>query len=51
MAIVNEHEFSSVDFTLIGAGTGGKKQTTVLQLMLEQIETSASIRIVQFRKL
>nr|WP_315491660.1 macro domain-containing protein [uncultured Rhodoferax sp.] len=53
MALVNEKDFSSVAFPIIGAGTGGFGEDGALKLMLEafeKIESRAHATIVRFRK-
>jgi O-acetyl-ADP-ribose deacetylase (regulator of RNase III) len=51
MAIVNEHNFLSVAFPLIGAGSGGLDPARVLALMtdeFEQLDTAAHVSVVKF---
>ena len=53
MGIVNEKDFQSVAFPIIGAGTGGFGEGGALQLMQEafsEIESSAEVIIVRLRK-
>ena len=53
MKIVNDREFQSVAFPIIGAGSGGKKREWALALMQEElkhIETQAQVLIVNYVK-
>ncbi len=53
MALVNEKDFRSVAFPIIGAGTGGFGEDGALKLMLEafaKIESRATVTIVRFRQ-
>lgn len=52
MALADQHQFSSIAFPIIGAGTGGYAQDAALRLMtdaLEQIESTAHVIIVRYR--
>ena len=51
MTIVNEKQFASVAFPLIGAGTGSFKGDGALRLMVDElasIESTAAVTFVQF---
>lgn len=51
--LANQHGFSSVALPLIGAGTGGKNQEKVKQLILDSlsgIETDAKLVLVIYQK-
>ncbi len=53
MSIVNEKQFASVAFPIIGAGTGGYGEAGALLLMqetIQQIESSAKVLFVRFMK-
>lgn len=53
MSLVNENNFRSVAFPVIGAGTGGFGEDAALQLMLDALATvdsPAAVTIVRFRK-
>lgn len=53
MSLVNQHQFKSVAFPLIGAGTGGFGEQAALTLMLaafEAVESDARVSLVRFRK-
>ncbi|MEI7638320.1 MAG: macro domain-containing protein [Syntrophus sp. (in: bacteria)] len=53
MRIVNEQQFKSVAFPIIGAGTGGFGEEGALLLMqeaIQKIESSAKVLFVKFRK-
>ena len=46
------HGFRSIAFPLVGAGTGGKKQTTVLAWMVDELKKACfpgDVRIVRYR--
>ena len=54
MEIVNSHQFNSVAFPIIGAGTGGFDEAAALVLMqeaLSKIQSTAKVIMVKFRKL
>jgi O-acetyl-ADP-ribose deacetylase (regulator of RNase III) len=51
MRIVREHNFASVAFPIIGAGSGGFKPKPALQLMLQEfnaLNLSARVIVVEF---
>ncbi len=51
MSLVAEHDFRSVAFPLIGAGTGGRSSETVLSIMQDELakcSCEADVRIVRF---
>ena len=53
LALASEHNFRSIAFPLIGAGTGGGTEETVLTLMQDELsncEFSGLVRIVRFRR-
>jgi len=53
VALAAEHEFESMAFPLIGAGTGGGSTDDVLSMMLDELANcnfDGLIRIVQFRR-
>jgi O-acetyl-ADP-ribose deacetylase len=53
MAIVNEQQFESVAFPIIGAGAGGfgeEKALSLMQEAVQEIESSAKVLFVKFRK-
>jgi O-acetyl-ADP-ribose deacetylase (regulator of RNase III) len=53
MALVDDKDFRSVAFPIIGAGTGGFGEDGALKLMLEafaKIESRATVTIVRFRQ-
>jgi O-acetyl-ADP-ribose deacetylase (regulator of RNase III) len=53
IALASVYGYESVAFPLIGAGTGGRSQERVLELMqqeLRQMEYSGSVLIVRYRK-
>ena len=53
MAIVKDHDFASVAFPVIGAGSGGFDEKAALDSMLRafaDIQSTADVRIVRFRK-
>ncbi len=53
MNIVHEHNFQSVAFPIIGAGSGGFSQQKALKIILdefERIESSAKVIVVEFQK-
>ena len=53
MDIVNEKEYRSIAFPLIGAGSGGGKAEKVLLLIqaeLSQIEFDGEVRIIRYRR-
>lgn len=53
MEIVNNREYSSVAFPLIGAGSGNRAQDWSLNIMLESfssIDSPAEVKIVRFAK-
>lgn len=53
IALAAEHNFESVAFPLIGAGTGGGSAEEVLSMMQDEIskcEFDGTIRIVRFRR-
>ena len=52
MQLATQHNFNSIAFPLIGAGTGGGKQQTVLDLMFDEfrsIDFPGEVRIVRYR--
>jgi O-acetyl-ADP-ribose deacetylase len=52
MAIVNDRQFSSVAFPVIGAGSGGYREDAALELMLDAfagLESTAAATVVKFR--
>lgn len=52
MNIVNEKQYSSIAFPIIGSGSGNRSTEWALQIMtstLEQIESSAEVIIVRFQ--
>ena len=53
MAIVNDKNFRSVAFPVIGAGSGGYKEaaaTVIMQQALAEVSTAAEVRIVLYRR-
>ncbi len=53
MAVVNDRQFRSVAFPIIGAGTGGFGEDGALQLMLDAfaaIDSSAEVIVVRYRR-
>ena len=53
LKIVNENGFESVAFPLIGAGTGGINNTTVLEIIVDELgrhSTNANVIVVEYRK-
>ena len=53
LALASEHEFQSIAFPLIGAGTGGRSPESVLELMKEECSCchfSGMVFIVRLRK-
>jgi len=53
LSLADAHQFKSVAFPVIGAGTGGHDQNDALQMMVEALaplDSPASIPIVRFRK-
>jgi O-acetyl-ADP-ribose deacetylase (regulator of RNase III) len=51
MALVEQHQFRSVAFPVIGAGTGGFGESGALALMLqafETLESAAEVRVVRY---
>lgn len=51
MSLVNNHQFRSVAFPIVGAGTGGFGEDGALQMMLDafsSIETSATVTVVRY---
>ncbi len=53
LALVNEHDFQSVAFPIIGGGTGSFKTETALSLMLEELaslRSAARVVIVKYCK-
>jgi O-acetyl-ADP-ribose deacetylase len=53
MAVARDHEFKSVAFPLIGAGTGALRADTVTELMLETLEECAfdgEVRVIRYRE-
>lgn len=51
MAIVNEHEFDSVAFPIIGSGSGNRGRQWSLGLMLEEfesLESAARVVVVEY---
>jgi O-acetyl-ADP-ribose deacetylase (regulator of RNase III) len=53
MELVNQGDFASVAFPVIGSGSGGFSQDAALALMLDEfarIESKADTCVVQFRK-
>jgi O-acetyl-ADP-ribose deacetylase (regulator of RNase III) len=52
MSLVNSHQFRSVAFPIVGAGTGGFGEEGALKLMLEafsNVDTSAEVTVVRYR--
>lgn len=52
MKLINENNFSSAAFPLIGSGSGNRSQNFALETMMEtfeSIETSAKIILVRYR--
>lgn len=52
MSLVNDHQYRSVAFPIIGAGTGGFGEDGALRLMLDafsELETSAEVIVVRYR--
>lgn len=52
MSLVNEQQYKSVAFPIIGAGTGGFGEEGALRLMLEAfstVDSSATVTVVRFR--
>lgn len=52
MSLVNAHQYRSVAFPIIGAGTGGFGEDGALTLMLDafsELETSAEVIVVRYR--
>lgn len=52
MALVEEHEFRSVAFPIIGAGTGGFGEAGAIELMQQafaEIESPAQVMVVRYR--
>ena len=53
LTVAGEHNFRSIAFPLIGAGTGGGSEETVLTLMQDELsncEFNGLVRIVRFRR-
>ncbi|MBL8204649.1 MAG: macro domain-containing protein [Blastocatellia bacterium] len=53
MQIINDQNFSSVAFPIIGSGSGGFKQAKALEIMLDElnnISSEAKIVVVEFSK-
>ncbi len=53
MQIVNENQFASVAFPLIGSGSGSFNQAKALEIMLDELNkspTNAEVVIVQYSK-
>jgi len=53
MQIVNDQEYASVAFPLIGSGSGNRGQEWALELMLDtfsSIDSSAEVILVRFKK-
>ena len=53
MKIVNKHDFSSVAFPVIGAGSGGFKTEKALEIMKKSfmsIDSKSDVYIIRFRK-
>jgi O-acetyl-ADP-ribose deacetylase (regulator of RNase III) len=53
MELVDRHEFRSVAFPIIGAGSGGMNQSRALNFMLDEfrsIKSAAAVMVVQFRR-
>lgn len=53
MQIVNQSQFASVAFPIIGSGSGGFKQEKALEIMLDElskISSDAKVFIVEFSK-
>jgi O-acetyl-ADP-ribose deacetylase len=51
--LVNENNFTSVAFPIIGAGSGSFKQARALEIMLDEfdrVQTDARVTIVEFEK-
>ena len=52
MRLANQHNFGSIAFPIIGAGTGGYRQGDALLLMLEAfagVESLAAVVVVRYR--
>jgi O-acetyl-ADP-ribose deacetylase (regulator of RNase III) len=53
MRLINENNFASIAFPIIGAGSGGFRQSLALDIMVEElnlISTNAKVIIVEFKK-
>lgn len=53
MELVNRHGFGSVAFPVIGAGTGGYRQSEATQLMVDALaglSSPASVTLVRYRR-
>jgi O-acetyl-ADP-ribose deacetylase len=53
MRLINENNFASIAFPIIGAGSGGFRQSLALDIMVEElnlISTNAKVTIVEFKK-
>lgn len=53
MELVNRHGFGSVAFPVIGAGTGGYRQSEATQLMMDALaglSSPASVTLVRYRR-
>lgn len=53
MAIANQKNYTSIAFPLIGAGTGGSREETVLKMIkdeLSQINYNGEVKLVRFRR-
>lgn len=53
MTIINDQQFASAAFPIIGAGSGGFKQDEALDIMLEEMDkiaSEATILVVKFDK-
>jgi O-acetyl-ADP-ribose deacetylase len=51
--LVNENDFQSVAFPIIGAGSGSFRQSRALEIMIDelaQLDTNAKVIIVEFQK-
>ena len=53
MAVARDHEFKSVAFPLIGAGTGAMRPDAVSELMLETLDGCdfpGEVRVIRYRE-
>ena len=53
MELATQHEFKSIAFPLIGAGTGGRKPEAVIEMIQDElwkISFPGEVRIVRFRR-